>query len=128
MYYNRNMIKNVNYNNYRKRLKKAIESAKARTNVTDIYNSMGISRGNVSGFIKGNNSRLSIKTVELLIKKLEDPNASVTNQQRLSVSKPRKAASMLFDAFLDMLNENLTPNKKAQLSLDLEKWLRDSSK
>lgn len=118
------MKRNVDYDDYRKRLKRAIEKAKTKTNITDIYNNMGISRGNVSGFLNGNNSRLSIKTIELIIKKLEDPRTSVTNQQRLSVSKPKKAANMLLDAISGMLNEKLTPNKKAQLSIDLEKWLR----
>ena len=122
------MIKNVNYDEYRKRLKKAIDKAKTRTNITDIYQSMGISRGNVSGFLNGNNSRLSIKNIELLIKKLEDPNTSVTNQQRLSVSKPKKAANMLVDVIDDLLTNKLAPNKKASLSLDIEKWLRNSKK
>lgn len=122
------MIKNVNYDEYRKRLQKAIDKAKTRTNITDIYQSMGISRGNVSGFLNGNNSRLSIKNIELLIKKLEDPNTSVTNQQRLSVSKPKKAANMLVDVIDDLLSNKLAPNKKASLSLDIEKWLRNSKK
>ena len=119
-------MKNVNYDEYRKRLQRAIEKAKTRTNITDIYESMGISRGNVSGFLNGNNSRLSIKTIELLIKKLEDPIASVTNQQRLSVSKPRKAANMLSNVIFNLLNKKMPLNKKAELTLDLEKWLRDS--
>ena len=89
---------------------------------------MGISRGNVSGFLNGNNSRLSIKNIELLIKKLEDPEISVTNQQRLAVSKPKKAANMLVDVIDDLLNNKLAPNKKASLSLDIEKWLRNSKK
>ena len=122
------MLKNVNYDIYRKRLERAIEKAKARTNVTDIYNSMGISRANISGFLNGNNNRLSIKTVKLIIKKLEDPNSSVTNQQRLSISKPKKAADMLSKAVFDLLDVKLSPNKKAELSLDLEKWLRNSNK
>ena len=121
------MLKNVNYDIYRKRLERAIEKAKAKTNVTDIYNSMGISRANISGFLNGNNNRLSIKTVELIIKKLEDPISNVTNQQRLSVSKPKKAAKMLSNAILDLLDVKLSPNKKAELSLDLEKWLRNSN-
>ena len=122
------MIEKNKYDIYRKRLKKAIEKAKERTNVTDIYNSLGISRGNVSGFLNGNNSRLSIKTIELIIKKLEDPKTTVTNQQRLSISKPKKAANMLIDAIDDLLNTKLSPNKKAELSIDIEKWLRNSKK
>ena len=122
------MTNNINYDSYRKRLKKAIDKAKTRTNVTDIYQSLGISRGNVSGFLNGNNSRLSIKTINLIIKKLEDPSTSVTNQQRLSVSKPKKAANMLTDAIDRLLNSKLSPNKKAELSLDIEKWLRNTNK
>lgn len=122
------MIKNTEYSIYRKRLQKAIDKAKTRTNVTDIYKSMGISRGNISGFINGETNRLSYKTVDLLIKKLEDPETCVTNQQRLSASKPKKAASMLSDIVSDILDIKLTPNKKAELSLDLEKWLRNSKK
>ena len=122
------MKNNINYDTYRKRLKKAIDKAKTRTNVTDIYQSLGISRGNVSGFLNGNNSRLSIKTIDLIINKLEDPSTSVTNQQRLSVSKPKKAANMLADAIDKLLNSKLSPNKKAELSLDIEKWLRNTNK
>ena len=122
------MTNNINYDIYRKRLKKAIDKAKTRTNVTDIYQSLGISRGNVSGFLNGNNSRLSIKTINLIINKLEDPSTSVTNQQRLSVSKPKKAANMLADAIDKLLNSKLSPNKKAELSLDIEKWLRNTNK
>ena len=122
------MTNNINYDTYRKRLKKAIDKAKTRTNVTDIYQSLGISRGNVSGFLNGNNSRLSIKTIDLIINKLEDPSTSVTNQQRLSVSKPKKAANMLADAIDKLLNSKLSPNKKAELSLDIEKWLRNTNK
>ena len=120
------MIKNVNYDVYRKRLQKAIDKAKGKANVTDIYQSLGVSRGNVSGFLNGNNSRLSLKNVELLIKKLEDPQSNVTNQQRLSISKPKKAANMLANVIDDLLSNKLSPNKKASLSLDLEKWLRNS--
>ena len=122
------MTNNINYDAYRKRLKKAIDKAKTRTNVTDIYQSLGISRGNVSGFLNGNNSRLSIKTINLIINKLEDPSTSVTNQQRLSVSKPKKAANMLADAIDKLLSSKLSPNKKAELSLDIEKWLRNTNK
>ena len=122
------MKNNINYDAYRKRLKKAIDKAKTRANVTDIYQSLGISRGNVSGFLNGNNSRLSIKTIDLIINKLEDPSTSVTNQQRLSVSKPKKAANMLADAIDELLSSKLSPNKKAELSLDIEKWLRNTNK
>ena len=122
------MKNNINYDAYRKRLKKAIDKAKTRTNVTDVYQSLGISRGNVSGFLNGNNSRLSIKTIDLIINKLEDPSTSVTNQQRLSVSKPKKAANMLADAIDKLLSSKLSPNKKAELSLDIEKWLRNTNK
>lgn len=117
---------NINYDSYRKRLQKAIDKAKTRTNVTDIYNSLGISRGNVSGFLNGNNSRLSIKNIELIIKKLENADSLVTNQQRLFLSKPKKAANMLTDVLEDLLGSKLSPNKKAELSIDIEKWLRNS--
>lgn len=122
------MIKNSDYVAYRKRLQKAIDKAKTRTNVTDIYKSMGISRGNISGFLNGDTNRLSYKTVDLLIKKLEDPETCVTNQQILSASKPKKAANMLSDLISNILDVKLSPNKKAELSLDLEKWLRNSKK
>lgn len=118
------MGKNVNLNDYRRRLKKAIEEAKLRTNITDVYESLGVSRGNVSGFLNGADNRLSVETIELLIKKLEDPNSTVTNQQKIAISTPRKAASMMSNAFIEIADIKPSSGKKEEITKGVESWLR----
>ena len=108
----------------RKRLKEAIEKAKLRTNVTQVMESLGISRGNISGYLNGEDKRLSLKKVEALISRLEDPNSSITNQQKLSTYSPKKAAHMLSDAFFNYSDIKISPNEKGKFTEDVENWLK----
>lgn len=109
----------------RERLQKTIVNAKEKgVRITDVYSSLGIDRGNISKYLSGEDNILSDNKIETLINVLESPEGCATNQQRLSVSTPRKAANQLSNMFLDIVGTKVPASKRNDMIKEIEDWLR----
>lgn len=105
-----------NYDYYRKEVSKIVKNNKGRINLTELFNNIGISKGNYYRFMSNNDdTALSYTKLETLLAELKKVDNDSTNKQMLE--------SMSSDQMALFIEKNIINNPKRS-QIDIKAWLK----
>lgn len=105
-----------NYNDYRKEISKIVDKNKGRINLTEVFTSLNISKGNYYRFMSNKEDKvLSYEKLDLLLAELKKLDNDSTNKEMLD--------SMSSDQMALFIEKNIINNPKRS-QIDIKSWLK----